>query len=730
MNSLMPLTHEVPAPLGPPVLRARDLERTDLREMIGILLRRAWLALGVGIVLFALVLAAVLHMTPKYTAVGSVLIDPHQKNLTDTSQPQYGLPQDTTAVDTEVEVLRSSALAEAVVRQMQLYNDPEFNSALNGQPGHIANPSRWLVSRVTELLQARTQVKREGLTYVIEVDFKSTSPTKAAAIANGIMNIYIQRQLDAKTDTWARANRDLGPNIERLRADAEAAQAKVQEYKNAHDLVDAEGATMAEQEVSTLNDQIAKASADTAEKEARLNTALEQVRAGSGGQDVGAALGSETIHELRKQESDLSTRLAQLRTDFKPGYPDVIRTENELNDVRTQIQQEVNRVISNLRAEATAAAQRERSLTASRGRAHGELAANNQAMVGLFGLEQRADAAKQIYDGYLTRAKEVATQSGLQQPDATVNSAATPPLRPSSPNVRLAGALAAILALIGAAVAVIFSEMWDSSLRSRQDVEESLGLPLAGTLPDFRSVRGVKTRGMRLEDFIVRYPLSGVAEAYRNVRAFLTLAAPEAGSKTIAITSAVPNEGKSMISLCLARTLAMAGSKVLLVDCDMRRRGASKMLGDSDIGLADVLEGRAELSEAIVPDAKSSAWMLPCAKDPEASQHDLFTRPETEQIFKDLAQRFDYVILDTPPVLGVADARVLASRADQVLYVVRWNKTLRRAAQSGLDMLNECGANTVGVLLSRVDLAKQASYGYGDSSDYFRYFKNYYLTNA
>ncbi|MGZ3272330.1 MAG: GumC family protein [Caulobacteraceae bacterium] len=710
-------------------MRPYETDRIDLRELIGTLLRRAWLGLGVGVVLFAVVVAVVMNITPKYTAAGSVLIDPHRQNLTQTEQ-QQGLPPDTSAVDTQVEVLRSRALAEAVVRQMALYNDPEFNPELKGKPGAIANPSPSLVSRVTEQVQARTLVKREGLTYVIQVAFTSKYPARAASIVNNFMALYMQRQLDSKSAAIDKANHDLGPNIERLRSDAEVAQARVQEYKAAHNLMSVEGGTMAEQEVSTLNEQIAKAKADTAEHRARLMTALDQVKRGGGGQDVGAALGSATIGELRKREADLSSRLAQLKTDFKEGYPDVQRTQNELNDVHAQIQLEINRVISNLRAEAAAAQQREASLLGSRSNSQGRLMANTQAQVGLFGLQQRADAAKQIYEGYLNRAKEVAAESGLQQPDATVNSPAAPPLHPSSPNMRLAMAAGAVLALIGAALSALFAEMWDSSLRSRQDVERELGLPLAGALPDFASVRGRKSRHAKPSDYIVSHPLSSFAESYRNVRAFMMLASPDRAAKTIAVTSSVPREGKSLTSLCLARTLAMAGARVILVDCDMRQRGVTKLVGDTDIGLAEVIEGKSTLSEAMVPDAKSSAWILPSTSATSPEHHDIFGRPNVDEIFKELRDSFDYVILDTPPVLGVADARMVSARADQVLYVVRWSKTPRRAAQSGLDILQESGANVAGVLLSRVNVKKQAAYGYGDSSDYFQYFRNYYIANA
>lgn len=730
MNSLAPISHELPAQLSPIQLAPYDADRVDLRELLGVFLRRGAMALAVGACLFVLVMLGATLVSPKYTAVGSVLIDPHKPNLTQTEPAQAGLPPDTSAVDTQVEILRSRALAEAVVRQMQLYNDPEFNPALKGKAGVIAGPTAEAVGDATERVQSRLGVRRSGLTYVIQLYFTSKSPAKAAAVVNQFIQLFMSRQLEVKASALDQANRNLGPNIDRLRADAEAAEAKVQNYKIAHNLMSSQGATMAEQEVSTLNEQIARAKADTAEKQGRLSAALAQIRNGGGGQDVGAALGSDTVHELRKREVDLSTKLAQLKTDFKPEYPDVQRTQNQLDEVHTQIQAEISRVVSNLRAEAQAARQREGSLLASRGQAQGGLESNNLAQVGLFGLQQRADAAKQIYEGYLNRAKEVAAQSGLQQSDAVINSPAATPLHPSSPNMRFVAAVGAVLGLIGAVLSVLVSEMWDTSLRSRMDVERELGMPMAGVLPELSSVRAGKGRSPKPADYIVRQPMSGFAEAYRNVGAFLSLTTSDRPAKVVAVTSSVPREGKSLTSLCLARTLAMAGSKVVLVDCDTRQRGVTKMIGDAETGLAEVVDGAAPLAEALVADSATPLWILPTSAGSNRQNHDLFQRAETAELFQNLAKRFDYVILDTPPVLGVADARVLATQADQVLYVVRWNKTPRRAVQSGIDMLLECNANIAGVLLSRVNVKKQAAYGYGDSSDYFHYFRNYYIASA
>lgn len=707
-----------------------------LRQLFGIVLQRAKLGLAVAAVVFILVMAAFALKTPTYSAMGSVVIDPKHQNLTQTNQ-QGGLPPDTSAVDTEVEVLRSPALAEAVVRRLKLYNDPEFNSnvkpglfGLTPAPAPISNPDQQLLARTTDALMTHLWARRAGLTYVVQVGAMSTSPKKATMLANTVMDTYLQRQLDEKLAAVTRANKELGMSLEKMRQDAEAAEARVQQYKNAHGLFSAQGATMAEQEVSTLNQQVAIAKAEAAEKLARLDAAQAQLHNGNAGADVGAALGSTTIMELRKREAELSVKLAQLQTDFTPEYPEVKRTAAELHDIRAQIQSEINRILSSLRAEAQAASGREASLLASRGNAQGGLAANGQAQVGLLGLQQRAEAAKQIYEAYLNRAKEVSAEGTLQQADATINSFAQIPTTPSSPNMKLGAALALLAGLVSAGAAMLMAEFWDKHLRSRLDVERELGVPFAGVLPDFRSVKPKGLRGPAAEpaEYLVSHPFSGFSEAFRNLRAFLMVSARGDDAKLIAITSAVPREGKSLTSFCLARTLALSGSRVVLVDCDLRQRGATKLSGHQDVGLVEVVQDKVPLSQALVHDAKSNCFILPAAG--KSVPYDLFSNPETDEVLRKLCEQFDYVILDAPPILGVADARILAAKADRVLYLVQWNKTPLRAAQSAIDILQECGANVAGALLTKVNVKDQARYGYGNSSDYYGYFKNYYIAAA
>ena len=736
MNNLIPANYEPPAYTVQPLPVGEQSERMHLRQWVGILLQRARLGLAVAGVVFLVVIAAFALKTPSYTATGSMLVDTKGVNIASPQQPNS--PQsDTDLVDTQVEMLRSHALAERIVRRLALYNDPEFNASAGPRFFGLAparaptvQPSARLVSAVADNVRNHLHVRRVEATYVVDVGFSAASPTKAARLANTYMDEFQRKQLDDKVAIVSRANGEIGASLEKMRSDAERAEAEVQRYKIAHGLMSADGATMAEQEVSTLNQQIAVAKAEHAEKAARLSAAQTQLRSGSGGADVGAALGSETIRELRKQEAELSVKLAQLKTDFKPEYPEVKRTQAQLDDIRGEIQREINRILSNLRAEATAAAGRESSLLASRGQAAGGLASNNEAMIGLVGLQQRSDAAKGIYEAYLTRAKQVAAESGLQQADASINSAAAPPTKPSSPNMQLGVFVAFLAGLISAAMAVLLAEFWDKHLRSRLDVERELGVPFAGVLPDFRSVKPKKLRGpdAQPQEYLVSHPFSGFAEAFRNLRAFLTISTRGDNAKLIVVTSAVPREGKSLTSFCLARTLALSGARVCLVDCDLRQRGVTKLIGPRDVGLVEVVQDKVPLDEALVHDPKSNCFVLPAAG--KSIPYDLFSNPDTDALFEELQARFDYVILDSPPILGVADARILAAKAHRVLYLVQWNKTPIRAAQSATDILNECGANVAGAILTKVNVKDQARYGYGDSSDYYGYFKNYYIAAA
>ena len=724
-------------------------EQSSLHYWMGLILGRGWRALAVAVLIFGIIMAVVAQIPRTYYAEGSVLVQPMRANLAESNQNQSMQPLDTNAVDTEVEMLKSRALSETVIEKLGLLNDPEFNPPA-ADKWQIDFVAQWpfinistkpvdvtadeMLRKTVDSVQRRTFTRRIGLTDVVRVGFSSTDPIKAQNVANTLIDAYLARQVSEKVNLVAKANDELTASVDKLREDALNSAAAAAEYKNSHRILSPQGASMVEAEIATLNQQVAQAHADRVQKDARVNSATALGGRGADGANVAEALNSDTIVQLRKQEADIGAQLAQLSTQFKPDYPEVKKVQAQLNDVRGQIRSELNRIHSSLTAEVRASADREDSLIGSRNQAQQILDTNNAARVALVSLELKADAAKKTYEGYLDRASDVAAARTLQQADATVNYKAAVASDTPSPNMRLAMAAALILALIGAAVVIVLPEYWARRFRSSTDVELGIGLPLAATLPDITSIAHTRRlRGPTAPALsLATDRFTAFAESFRNLRAFIALLDPSEPSKIIALTSSVPREGKSVTSLCLAQILAQAGESVVVVDCDLRRHGLTDLVpeaANAETGLVEVIKKSAALDDALILDPRSGAWVLPVVRH-EGMPEDLFNTKQCDALFQTLAQRFDHVVLDTPPLLGVADARILATKADKVLFVVQWNKTPASAVQAAADILQHCGAKVAGAVLAQVNIRQQARFGYGDSSDYFGSYKNYYVTNS
>jgi capsular exopolysaccharide synthesis family protein len=701
----------------------RPAKAFDARQLWAVLLHRGPLALVVALLTVAAVMATVLTAKPTFLATASIVVEPRDaKVVTNPNEPS--LPNDTSMVDTQVEIVKTPVIAERVVRRLKLYRDPEFNpKAPTGAAALAYTPSPAVMNVVVHNVAEHLGVRRIGLTYVIEVSFRSHSASKAATIVNTFVEEYLAQQIQGKVASTREANGWLNQSLAKLRNDSLAADSAVQQYIIAHNLMSADGQSTAEQGLTQLNEQLAAARADAAEKEGRLSSALSQMRGGDG---MGAISGSDTIRELRKTEAEQSEKVVELNTTYGPKYPDVIREQNKLADIRREISEETSRVMSHLRSEASAARQRQGSLQSSLGAAFGGVASANRAQVDLIALKQKAEAARKVYEAYLDRADQLAAQDGVQLPNARFASRANAPLHHIAPRKRLAAAGAVVLGLVTGLLSIILAELWAGSVRTRGDVERKLDAPFAGIIPDPAKLRiGRKPKGMLPADYLVEEPFSGFAEAYRGLRAlFRSWGTGAAAPRVIAVTSALPREGKSTIALCLTRALAITGSKVLLMDCDGRRSGLNALIGAPDHGLGDLLEGRAQLNSLIIQDTKTRALILPWGKT--APPKDLISAPALDEAIETLREEFDYLVIDTAPVLAAADARVLAAKADVALLVAEWNKTPVRAAAAAVDLLRGAGVRIAGVALNKVNVGLQARYGYGDTPYEYKAVAAYY----
>ena len=447
-------TRSAPAPA-----QAKELDR-----VVGAFRRHRWLFGAVALVVFALVAYVTTSSSPRYMATATVLINEHTPDvlhlnaLTPQDAEAQAISADSSAVDTQVEILKSRALAAGVVDQLHLEQDPEFNGALR-RPGRmsrvIAFLTGWLHGPATPEDPALTKqreyegvvnavmgdlnVKRTGLTYTIDVTFTAYEPAKAALIANAFTQRYLTEGVDSTIDQTTTAMSWMDTRLAQLKQDVENADAAVELYKINNNLLSGAGSTLTQQEISNLDTQLATARAEDAQQDARLHTAQSQIAAGSNGGDVGAAMDNPVIQSLRVQQAQASAQLADLESRYGDKYPEVIKAKDALNEINAQIQQQIQRVLSSLTAASVVAHTRTSSLEATAGQARAALAANNRALVRLNQLLSDDDAAKAIYDAFLVRYKETIAKQGVQAADARVVTPAKLPTGPRSPNKRLAG---------------------------------------------------------------------------------------------------------------------------------------------------------------------------------------------------------------------------------------------------------------------------------------------------
>lgn len=682
--------------------------------------RRLWVFLLIALTMLALVAVYTLTRPRLYSATSTVLIEPKQPEVVNADPVSPELDSDTHVIDTEVQILSSRRLAGRVAERLNIGRYPEFSRIPTGN----VDKSRPDLNPLADAVLRRVTIERAGLTYVIGITAQTQDPQLSAALANAFASEYLAQQQDSKAAVTNQAQQFLQTRLVQLRRQASEADAALQNYKISHGLMSAEGATMAEQEVSELNQQISDARAALAEKQGLLAAARQRMT-GSGGADVPAALQSSTVADLRKHEAELTGTLASLSERFGELHPEVLRTKKELADVRFQIQQQINRIMASLQSDVEAAQSRVASLEASQAQAHGSLKSNNAAQVGYNELERNALAAKAIYDAFLQRSQDVASQQGLIRPNATIEALARVPNLPSSPNYLLAAALGLVAALIGGLVGVAAAEYLDARVQTRADVEDKLGLRYLGAVPDLVSTL---ERGFAREapqDYLLDHPQSQLAEAFRSLRSAIMLGGTRR-VRSIAISSALPREGKSTTGLCLARTMAESGASVVLVDCDARRRSISDaMLPEGWSGLTSYLHGAMRLDDALVADDRTGLMILG-SRVPEPGGGELFAMKPVSQLVNELAARFDTIILDTAPVLGIAETRTIAAQVDAVVLLARWRSTSIKATDTAADLLEASGAPLLGLALTLVDVRKYASTGREDVYRYRDAFAGYY----
>jgi len=716
-----------PRPLGP----ESDVDESTLIDLrrIGRILRRRALVIAIILVCAALV-AVIAYMAAqrRYVATAQVALERTAEKVIAEDQVTPTVDPDSAAVDTEVQALQSPALIGQVVDTLRLDRNPDFNGGMALPPAANVKPNPLARARAIGNLLGNLTVKRDGLSYAISISYESTSATLAAQIVNTLAQTYIAGQVGTKSGATKHASQFLEGRLQEMRGQVLAAEKAVADFRAANSLFAVSSQSSASQEeLSNLSTQLAQAQAENAAAQARLSTARAQLARGRTGEELGEALDSPVISQLRGQRAQIGRDVASLEKRYGPLHPDLQRAQRAMANTDAQIAAEVSRIVANTTIQANIASQRAASLQASIGRAEGKLAADNKASVRLNELERNAESARTLYRSFLDRYRQTVAQAGLEQSDSYIVAAARVPGAPSAPNLLIYAAAALVGGIGIATLVVLLLQLLERGVETSDAIERKLGLPALASIPDAATLPEYKKKGLPapLIDLVVQRPQSLLAEAFRSLRTSIWFALPHQKHRVVAIASSVPGEGKTTTAICLARSAAAAGVKTLLIDCDPRRRATSRQLGGNvKVGLNEVLRGSASLDQVLVQDQATGAWLLPQRVD--ADDLTLTESGRFATLLTDLRERFDLILLDTAPLLAIDEARVVASMADGVVFLLRWRKTAAKAAEIALGRLADVDANVLGVALTQVNVVEQARAGFGDAGYYYKDVESYH----
>ncbi|MGC2856642.1 GumC family protein [Novispirillum sp. DQ9] len=735
----------------PPSLQQHDFARSARRAW-RIIWRGKFLILACAILALAPTVALLKQVPKQYTAEAVIMVQAAETNdvLTDRSGGATGYRLTEDVMQTEAELITSSMLARRVVDKLQLQNDPEFNAKLRtprllSRVLAAVNPLTWMradspdreggeseglsaaaledieAARIVRAFQGKLTVRPKRRTFVISVRFSSESREKAALIANTVAELYVLDRLEASFTEARQVAGWLGERLESLQKDALAAENAVEQFRSQNDLRPSTGqATISDQQLSELNSRLVIARADLAQKQARRQQAgvLGQAR---GSVDTSSdVLQSPLIQRLRELEAQKSRELSEATKTYADRHPHIVGLRADLADLRNKISQEIGKIAASMSNDVEVALAGVRTLENELAQLQKRTNVAGETTVRLRDLERQAEASRSLYETFLTRFKREAEQANMRRANARIVSTATIPTQPSSPaTLKIIGAVTLMSLFLGLVLVFILDKL-DHTLRSADDAEDVTGLPVLALIPGQASARRDRALGEMRAD-----KNTALASAVRSLRTALLVGEETAPCHTVLVTSSVPKEGKTFVSLYLASTFAKLDQKVLLIDSDVFRPCLHTALNASgERGLVQVLNGQLSLDQAIQRNALGTLDFLAAGQGAQVS--DLLQSQKLEALLAELSKTYSRIIIDSPPVLAVADVRILARLADRVIYLTKWGSTPRDGVRNGIKLLRSSGANLTGVVLSQVDQRKHASYGYGDYGQYYGRYAEYY----
>lgn len=696
------------------------------------LLRRHKLMIALPIGLGLLGACQVFLATPKrYEATAVVALDVRKVTVLPGDLVVSRLPQENPALRTEIDILTSRSMADRVIArvgngplaplQAEEAVGPGWLAAVRSAFGRLASslaemaaatggsmtastdavPAPTPEQRREQLIDnliGRLHVGNDGRSYTIHISFAANAPDLAARVANTYAEEYLAHQTDLKLEAVRAASDWLGKKVKDLKVAVEQAEQEVEAFKRSEGLFEIGNTSIEDHRLDVLSAELVRARASAAEARARLETAASLTREESGLATFSEALKSPIIVALREQQAALLREHQGLQDMGALKSSRLPAIQSQLRSLQEQITAEVDRVLKSLRNELAIAERRERDLEKA---IQVEIAASSradEATVRLNQLEREADANRTLLETLLNRYKTIIEQDDLAGPEAQLISRAQPPSVPNSPKLMPLLALGLFLGCLGGLGAAYLREHHDDRIWSADVLEDRSGLPVLGAIPSeegWLDKLRIGALGPSMAD------VSG--PALKRIYAVLRLYPMSRNAKVMAFTSALPGEGKTFLSIAVGRAAAAAGEAVLIIDADVHDPSLAARLGLAPTFCwEDILDAQRSVDEILQRDPHSNAMVLAPAPAPLASPT-LFTASAFSTLMAILRNRYDRIIIDTPPVSGSAEAAILGGLADATMLVVRWRTTTHKAVVEALRQMALCSAPVTGIVLNRLN---------------------------
>ncbi len=703
--------------IGPRDSAAEPLNRRSplLTQYMMMALRRKWTIVGAitaGVVTAILV---TLLATPKYTGTTQIEINREGArifNNVENVQPETS-SADQEFYQTQYTILSSRAMAERVARELRLADDQSFFEKMRAtQIAESFAPGQQQLSRsqreeaAAHILEENVSVQGIRTSRLVNIEWTSPDPGLSARVANTWASSFIQYNLERRYDATSYARRFLESRLEQLRQRLEVSERQLVGYAQNQSIInvpvgasDASGKiaerSLTVDQLAALNTSLSEAIADRIRAESRLQSAQSGA--------LTEQLANSTINILRQRRAELQADYARLMNQFSPEYPPAQAVQAQLAQINLSLGREEGRVASGLQNAYRDARERESLLRRQVNTLRGDFLDQRRRGIQYNIFQREVDTNRQLYDGLLQRLKEIGIAAGASENNIAVIDSAQVPTRPSYPRPFLNLLLGLVLGALAGVALAFAREQIDETIADPADFERRIGLPMLGGVPEVRDADPLAE---------LRNPKSGLTEAYLSIQASLSFTTDHGLPRSLAVTSTRPAEGKSTTAHAFAYVMGRSGSRTLLIDADMRSPSLHADLGlINDIGLSAVLSGLSNPVDAIQKVEGASFDVMTAGKAPPNAAELLRGHLFADMLQK-LGEHYDCIVIDSPPVMGLADAPIIASMVESTVFVMESRGVKARLALIALDRLRQAHAHITGAVLTKLSF-RASGYGYG-----------------